>query len=374
MTEKIYRKLAKHLDKLPGGFPPTEDGLELRILRRLFTPPQAELALQLNLIPETAPVVARRAGLPAEQTAEMLAEMADLGLIYDIQPSEGPPQYMAYQFVVGIWEFQVNRLEEDFVRDVDKYLEILLEPNLWKEAPQLRTIPIGESIPDPSEILPYEQAEKLVQASEKLAVADCICRKESQLKGEGCDKPLETCLILGGGADFYMRHGIGRQISKDEAMAILETANEAGLVLQPSNSQKAGNICACCGDCCGVLRNLKRFPNPGTLVSTPYLAVVDDEICSACETCVERCQMEAIEVNGYATVLVNRCIGCGLCVTTCETGALSLVRKPQDEQAYVPKRWSETLLRLGRQRGVIKNLEMVKMGVRSKVDRLLTSD
>ena len=374
MTDELYRKLARHLDNLPGGFPATEDGLELRILRHLFSPEQAGLALHLNLIAETAAVVARRAGLPVGRTAELLAEMADNGLIYDIQPEEGPPLYMAYQFAVGIWEFQVNRLDEAFVRDVDEYLTRLLDPQLWKEAPQLRTIPIGESIPNPSEILPYEQAEELVRASKKLAVADCICRKEAHLKGEGCDKPLETCLVLGGGADFYIRHGLGRAISVDEALAILETANQAGLVLQPANAQKAGNICCCCGDCCGVLRNLKRYPNPGMLVSAPYFAVVDEEICSACGTCLERCQMEAIEVNGHATVLIERCIGCGLCVTTCETGALRLERKPENEQAYVPKKWSETLLRLGRQRGVIKNSELVKMGLRSKVDRLLTSD
>lgn len=374
MSEKVYRQLAQHLDKLPGGFPPTEDGLELRILKRLFTVEQAQLALHLNLIAEPVPVIARRAGLGIEETREMLEEMASKGLIYDVHEPGKPPHYMGYHFVVGIWEFQVNRLNLELVKDVDEYIKHdLMDPQVWKENPQLRTIPIGESIPNPAEVLPYEQAEKIIAGHEKFAVADCICRKEKAMTGEACDKPLETCLILGTGADYYQRHGIGRPITKAEAYDLLKLADEHALVLQPSNTKKGGNICFCCGDCCGVLRTVKQYPQPGTLVSSPYLATVDQEICSACETCLERCQMEAIQVNGHAQIIDGRCIGCGLCVTTCETGALSLVRKPEEEQPYVPNNTVENLLRLSRQRGVVNTPDLVKMGLKSKIDRLLAS-
>ncbi|MBN1147550.1 MAG: 4Fe-4S binding protein [Anaerolineales bacterium] len=158
-----------------------------------------------------------------------------------------------------------------------------------------------------------------------------------------------------------------------EALEILELANRVGLVLQPGNNQRAGFICCCCGDCCGILRNVKRYPQPGRLVSSGYYAEVDAEICSACETCVGRCPMEAIRVDGYAQVDRERCIGCGLCVATCETGALRLQRKPDEEQPYVPRNTVETHLRLARQRGVIHNTDLVMMAVRSKVDRLLAS-
>lgn len=373
MSEDIYRKLAQHLDKMPGGYPATEDGLELRILRRLFSPEQAELALHLNLLAETAEVIAHRAGLRVDEVRPMLAEMAEKGLIYDYYDSSGQPLYMGYQFVIGIWEFQVNKLDLELVHEVDEYLERFFDPQVWKETPQLRTIPVGESIQNLTEILPHEQAELLVEAHHKFAVAPCICRTEKQITGEACDKPLETCLILGGGADYYTRHGLGRSISKLEAFEILKIADQAGLVLQPGNSKKAGVICSCCGDCCGVLRNLKRYPEPGRLVSSPYRAVVDFEICSACETCVDRCQMEAIQVNGHAQVQLERCIGCGLCVTTCDTGAMRLERKPEDEQPYVPKNLRENLFLLGRKRSVVKTPELVKLAVRSKIDRIATN-
>ncbi|MBN2146244.1 MAG: hypothetical protein JW726_02605, partial [Anaerolineales bacterium] len=145
--DEVYRRLARHLDRQPGGFPATEDGIELRILRRLFRPEQAPLALHLNLLAEPAEVVARRAGRPLEETRIMLAEMADRGLIMDLHPEGKPVEYMSYQFVVGIWEFQVNRLDPELIRDVDEYIERgLFVPEEWQAVPQLRTIPVGESI------------------------------------------------------------------------------------------------------------------------------------------------------------------------------------------------------------------------------------
>ena len=372
MKENVYQKLAQHLDKLPGGFPATEDGLELRILKRLFTPEEAELAVHLNLIAEPAAVIARRAGLSTDVTQIILDEMASKGLIYDIHRPGKRPEYMGFQFVVGIWEFQVNRLNPDLIRDVDEYFERgLFKPQEWKENPQLRTIPIGESIPNRAEIMAYEQAEKLIQEHERFVVADCICRKEKQMIGEGCDKPLETCLVMGTGTYYYERHRLGRPIDKARALELLELADEHGLVIQPANSKDAGYMCFCCGDCCGVLRTFKRYPQAGTLVSSPYFAAVDDEICSACETCVGRCQMDAVQVNGHAQIMRERCIGCGLCVTTCETGAMHLERKPEYEQPYIPKDNAENVLRLASQRGTIKKADLLKMAIRSRVDRLL---
>jgi len=374
MSEDIYRQLAQHLDKLPGGFPATEDGLELRILKRLFTTKQAKLAIHLNLIAEPVPVIARRADLGEDDTRDMLEEMAAKGLIFDIHTPGKAPLYMACHFIVGIWEFQVNRLDIEFIKDVDEYIEHhLMDPKLWKDNPQLRTIPIGESIPNPAEVLPHEQANQIIESHDKFTIATCICRKEKGMVGEACDKPMETCLSMGRAADFYERHGIGRPISKAEAFEIIAMADKNGLVLQPANTKEAGFICCCCGDCCGVLRNIKQYPQPGTLISSSYYAVADQDICSACETCLSRCQMEAIQVNGYAQVLDDRCIGCGLCVTTCETGAMKLKRKPENDQPYIPKNSTENLIRLARKRGVISTPDLIMMGLRSRVDRFLSS-
>ncbi len=163
MATDVYTKLARHLDDLPAGFPATTTGVELRILRRLFTPEEAELALKLSLLEEEPRVIARRAGLPVEECARRLEEMAGKGLIYRTQAEGKPARYMAIQFAIGIWEFQVNRLDAGLVHDFDEYLPDFAPFEVWKKAPQLRTIPVGESVNAELTVLPYERAEEIVR-------------------------------------------------------------------------------------------------------------------------------------------------------------------------------------------------------------------
>src|SRR4030042_2412387 len=146
-VENIYRKLAKHLDDMPGGFPSTESGVELRILRRLFTREEAALALSLTPPPEEPAHVARRIHLPEEETARRLEEMAKKGLIYRIQPKDAPTRYLALQYVIGIWEFHVNSLDRGLVEDMAEYIPKLLDVETWKKAPQLGPIPARPRIP-----------------------------------------------------------------------------------------------------------------------------------------------------------------------------------------------------------------------------------
>ncbi len=352
--EEVYQRLREHLDKLPASFPATESGVELRILKRLFTPQEAALAAQLGLKLETAKAIAAKAGLTEEEAEGLLAEMARKGLIFSIDTGDRPPAYMAAQFMVGIWEYQVNRLDPEFIKDTDEYLPFLAK-EAFNHLPQLRTIPVNQSLTPDLEVLAYEQAEELVRAQQKILVAPCICRRERQIMDQGCAKPLETCLIFGWAADYYQRNGLGRIIDQEETLQIIREANEAGLVLQPSNSQDITAICCCCGDCCQVLRNLKRHPAPAQICSSPFLVSADPEACLACETCLERCQMDALEMGDDSVkVLAERCIGCGLCVSTCPGEALSLVRKPEHQQPRVPAGTKEAMAERARARAAAK--------------------
>jgi electron transport complex protein RnfB len=372
MATEVYHRLARHLDKLPGGFPPTEDGVELRILRRLFTPEEAELALHLTLLEEEPRVIARRAKIPVAEAARRLEEMALKGLIYRSQRQDGSARYMVSQYVIGIWEFQVNNLSPELIRDMETYLPTLFNLDAWRAVPQLRTIPVGESISPQIEVLPYEWAEALVRAQERILVAPCICRRERRMVGEGCDKPEETCLVFGIAADYYLHNGLGRTIDQEEALSILKQADEAGLVLQPGNAKEVLNICCCCGCCCGILRGIKHLPQPASLVSSPFVAVADPDVCTGCGLCLDRCQMEALAlVDGRVALDLDRCIGCGLCVTTCPSGALRLTRKPEADQPAVPRDITDTFLRLARVQGKLSIVDMVTMLLKSRVDRLL---
>lgn len=371
MEIDLYRRLAKHLDDLPGGFPETKSGVELRILKRLFTPEDAELALSLTLIAEEPHVIAKRAGITLEDASKRLLEMEKKGLIYGTRSKDNIHRYTALQFIVGIWEFQVDKLNPELIRDVDEYMPYWVDIDVWKKVPQIRSIPVGEAIDSQLEVTSYESAEKLVNKKDKIAVAPCVCRTEQQMIGKGCDKPLETCLTFGTGAEFYVRNGMGRYITKEEALSILKKANAAGLVLSPGNSQEGTFICACCGCCCGVLRTLKTYPKPATIVSSSFEAKLNKEKCVNCGVCIERCQMNALEFENDEISLNNdRCIGCGLCVTTCPTGALTLIRKPKDNKHSVPKNFVYMNIKLGQQRGKLSMGKLMKMIVKSKLDRV----
>jgi ferredoxin/DNA-binding Lrp family transcriptional regulator len=372
MTETLFRRLARHLDNLPGGYPPTVSGVELKILRRLFTPEEAELAVHLTIMAEPARVVARRAGISVDEASGRLERMAQKGLILKTGGKNGPPRYMALQFVVGIWENQVNRLDPELIRDVNDYITTLFNLDEWQRAPQMRTIPVERSLGTVHSVMDYERAEALIREQKRISVRNCICRQEHQIMGKGCDKPMESCLAFGGGVTLSQEMGISRTIDQAEALDILRRADEAGLVLQPSNSKNPIWICTCCGCCCQILKSFKRHPRPAEIVATPFSAVVDAEACHGCGICVDRCQMAALTMDGEVAVLdEGRCIGCGLCVSTCPSDAIVLHRKPASEQPRVPRTIEGTYLRLARQRGKFSPGEMAKMVLKSKVDRLL---
>ncbi len=373
MAADIYKKLALHLDDLPGGYPETESGVELRILRRMFTPEEARLALKLTLIPKEADVIAQRAELPKEKVSRQLESMAKKGLIYRLKRKGRPARFMAVQFVIGIWELHVNDLDPELIKDFNEYVPVLLNFEEWKKAPQLRTIPVEQSIDQNLEVLAYEDAVKLIDKNSKFLEAPCICRRERRIMGEGCDKPEGNCLVMGVGVDIYRNAGIGKEIDKNKALELLRKADEAGLVLQASFSKKIANICCCCGCCCQVLRNLKKHPSPADLVASPFFAQLDQDLCTGCGVCVERCQMDALTLDHDKVILDQKyCIGCGLCVSTCPSNALTLKRKPGPEKPKVPEKLTSAAVRRLRVRGKLGLGRVSSLLIRSRKDRFLS--
>ena len=376
MPTDVYENLVKFLDDLPAGFPRSESGVELRILRHLFTPEEASLAVHLALIAEPAPVIAVRAGLPLAEVERILGEMERKRLVYAFQEPGKRPRYMAEQFVIGFWEGQVNRLDRELVEMFEEYLPTYARSGIWEKTPQLRTIPVRESIPVnenlavKNPILPYEQIDEILAGHQTFAVANCVCRQEMRLIDHGCEKPLETCLAFDSSAAYFVQDGRGRYITREEALALVRQAEVAGLVLQPGNTRNPGNLCMCCGCCCGVLRSLKMNPHPASMVSSPFFAVVDREACAGCGTCLERCPMDAISLpDGTTEIGLERCIGCGLCTTTCPSDALSLSRKPESQQRAVPKDVVQMTIRLAQSRGKLGPLQLAQMVTHSAVDR-----
>ncbi|MDA8136128.1 MAG: 4Fe-4S binding protein [Desulfobacteraceae bacterium] len=351
MTD-VYKRLAKHLDRLPAGYPVTESGVELRILKHLFTPEEAEAAVVLTLFPEFADSIARKLGKNESDIEPFLYGMSRKGLIG--RSGKGQYKYMAGAFCHGIWEYHVNSLDKDLVHDVNEYIPQIWEKTWVKqETQQHRVVPVSKSICVEMNVMPYQRAENMIKQQSKIVVVPCICRKEQRLIGHGCGKPLDVCLMFGGSAYFYEQNNIGRSISQEEALEILNKGIEAGLVLQPSNSQNPYVICMCCGCCCLVLKNLNKMDEPARIACTHYYVTVSKDDCTGCGNCEDICQMGAIKVESEsADVNPARCIGCGLCVTRCEFDAITLVEKEESGKHTVPANTVEQYMRMAQERGL----------------------
>ncbi|MBF0200688.1 MAG: 4Fe-4S binding protein [Desulfamplus sp.] len=351
MTD-VYKKLAEHLDKTPGGFPPTESGVELRILKQLFTEEEAEIAASLIMIPETPETIGPKVNKTPDEVAPILKEMAHKGLILH-SAKGGVDTYMSAQFVVGIWEYQVNRLTKELIQDFNEYVPFLMKEQTSHKTQQLRVIPISRSISADMKVMDYEEAENIIRAQSKILIAPCICRTEHKMVGEGCHRIVDGCFVFGGGAFFYEERGIGRTVDQNEAIEILHKGIEQGLVLQPGNSLKPMNLCMCCDCCCQILSNIKKTDKPSTVVNSSYFAVVNHETCTACALCEERCPMDAITMGDTAEVNLDRCIGCGVCAGACDFDSISLHAKDEDNRWIPPDNVVETYMNIAREKGLM---------------------
>jgi len=349
-ADNVYRNLQRHLDKQAVGFPATKSGAEIRILKRIFDPEEAKLALSLSYQPHALQEIfetVKPGDMPLADMEKMLDRMVEKGGI-GRSLKENTHYYYTIPFVVGMYEWQLGKLTPEFLADTDQYFTsrdfglAMLSTKL----PQMRTIPVEKSIPVDHHVTTYDNLRDIVNGSDgPIGINECICRKRASIKGKPCQKTsrLETCMVFGEWAKEAIKGGVSRHISQTEALEIARQNEAEGLVLQPSNDQKVEFICACCGCCCGMLSLQKMLPKPVDFWATNFYATVNTESCSGCGTCVERCQVNAASLDekaGVSRINLDRCIGCGNCVTSCPTGALSLTKK---EKQTVPPEDLESL-------------------------------
>ncbi len=304
------------------------------MLEKLFTEEEAEIALHLSMALETSDSVAERTKREPKAVAALLSHMADKGLVFRWRGG-ATVKYGAIPFVLGIYEYQVKSMDQELAQMFEDYLQEGFQKNLTRLKPSiLRTVPINRSVAVAHQVATYEDSREIVKKQKRIAVANCICRVQQALIGHRCDKLSEVCFSFGSAARYYIELGMGRQVTTEEALEILDRCEAAGLVSQPANVINPGGMCNCCGDCCPLLRMAKRYPRPVELILSNYYAVVDADACTGCETCLKRCQIGAIAVAeaDVAEINLDRCIGCGLCVTSCPTKALRLEPKPEGQE------------------------------------------
>ncbi|MBY9012475.1 MAG: 4Fe-4S binding protein [Candidatus Lokiarchaeota archaeon] len=331
----IYRKLQQHLDTLPIGYPATESGVEIRILKFLFSPEEAEIALNMRFIPEPIKNIYRRVkkfGINLEQLEELLEIMFIKGAIRRVALRiENGTDVILYQnspLAVGMFEYQVTRITKEFFEDFEQYMEEAFRDEFTStKINQLRTIPVEKSISPNHNVANYDELRNIFEDAKEIAVSPCICHKGNQLLNKSCNSMSERCFTVNGSALNAVNRGYGHLITKDEAFSIIEQAQGEGLVIQPGNSKQPSYICCCCS-CCDLLTNLKKIDRPWELITSNYYAEVDSDLCIGCETCIERCIMDAIQITDNVAIIEELlCIGCGNCVVTCPEKAINLQQK-----------------------------------------------
>lgn len=338
--EQTYRRLQQHLDRQAVGFPAASSGADIRLLKHIFTLRDAEIASCLSYRPEPLETIFERAAHLVKSPGELAEALDRIHRNGGIESSvkDGRRVYCNAPLVVGMYEMQLNRLTPEFIRDFDAYTRERRfgVEFLSTDVPQMRTIPIARSIQPLSHVSTFDEVTRLLkQAESPFAIVECICRKKRSLQGKSCKSTdrKETCLALGGLAQSVLLGCHGREISRNEAAEIIEQNQRDGLVLQPSNTEKADFICSCCGCCCGMLDLHRKLPKPLEFWSSNFQAAVDESQCDGCGVCERRCQVGAVKVVAKgqpALVSLDLCIGCGLCVQTCPRRAVSLHKKPTE--------------------------------------------
>jgi electron transport complex protein RnfB len=330
MSVDSFEKLREFLDQFPIGFRKTSSGVEIKILKRLFTEEEAKLATFLTIRPERAGSIARRTGKNMSEIEEKLESMAKKGLIFRSR-RDNRPLYNAAPFMIGLYEYSVKKIDKELAQLFkDYYHEAGLEEIGASNVPGFKVIPLEESIQTDTTLYPYQMLESSIKNARVIAVTDCICRKEAKLLGEGCEHPMETCLSFGVAAEYYIDNGIGRKITAEEAIHIIKEADESGLVHAGANSKHLSNICNCCPCCCASMKGMTQLGHDKQkYMNALFESIIDEELCISCGNCVERCPVKAIILEDIALVDRDLCLGCGLCASVCPEEAISL--KPRDD-------------------------------------------
>jgi ferredoxin len=346
--DKPYRALQQLFARHPIGAPDTDTFIE--ILKFCYEPEEAHLAAHMTWDLEPEEVIAKRAGMSLDEAARLLTTMASKFFIRGVKRPDGVRVFRLPYILPGLFEmpFAVRQPSPELDRLGDLWEKYFLEA--WGRELHSGSIQLSRALPaieaPKDRVVPYEDAVELVQKAPFVTLLPCMCRQAVR----NCDDPLDVCMVFGQG--FYggdvpgqavldpaqmVSIPRGRSVSVDEAVATLKLAANAGLVHTTLNAKDDfWLICNCCRHACHALRGITQLDIPHAVAPSSYWAVVDADLCNGCWACVDRCQVDAIEINEdmVAEIDYERCLGCGICTFVCAPDALRLEKR--DDRVFTP--------------------------------------
>ena len=279
-----------------------------------------------NMLPGTVAEIAIKAGKTPEETEKILLSLFKKGAAFRSDRGDSMHYKLAKTIVQFrdaslLWEGATEEFYDAWKRLMDEDFSGFLKsmPDSFQLPSFMRVIPINETIEARNEVLTFEECERMLEGSEKIAVVKCPCR----LSYKACDAPVEACIQINRGAEYVIDRGHGRTITMEEALGIIREARNAGLVQMTENRSTGNAICNCCSCCCEMFRLMEHSGKKWIVSPSRYQAMVGDG-CTACSACIEICPVGAVSVDEKAEINVELCMGCGLCATVCPEDVITL--------------------------------------------------
>ena len=338
MTDATYKELMNRFAQEGGRYPGMDIPEFYELVMELFSPEEASVAAAIPAGLCTSEQLVKTLQKSKDEVESTLQTMAGKGLCISLDMG-GTRIYSLPPFVPGIFEFQFmrgTRTERDrrLAKLIHSYKEAVDSINGIPEIsfPPTRVIAVDDKIETGNKVHTYDQVSAYVESSDPISVCTCFCRHEAKLIDENdtCGKPDGVCMQFGVAARFIIEQGMGREVSKKEAIEILRKSEEEGLVHCSVNRQNLDFVCNCCEDHCMILKTALAQPKPGLALNSGFQPAIDQEECNSCETCVDRCPATALQLSEDDILLLDldRCFGCGVCATSCPTEAIALIAKP----------------------------------------------
>jgi len=341
-------KLAKEYKYSAQSYPgiqeeePKEKYLEY--LSLMYDPEIVKIMLEFPVMPKSMSIkkLAKKLNVDKEELISKLEEHVKRGFVTRLGKNNyarpSPLQIHDLPFIL-----QENLDRDDIVEFARLSREYFDEGyyRTWETnrrgIPRSRVLTVSEKIEPEHQIMPMEEVYTIIDNQTDFAIFPCPCRQRKEVEGiRKCkDKyPIHSCITFGVFAKQLIEMGdpAVKAISKEEVKEEARKAAELGLVHITDNNANATHIlCACCECCCGNLAGLTRLDNPKAIARANYISIIDEELCVACETCIERCKFNAIMVDDIARVDADKCVGCGLCAVTCPEDAITMKRLEREE-------------------------------------------
>jgi Pyruvate/2-oxoacid:ferredoxin oxidoreductase delta subunit len=338
MSHPVYHQLLEVMKKRGGDFSGMDIPEFFAMVEVMFTPAEAEVNNAMPKGPFTAEQLAQGMGRETAEIQALLEGMADKGLCMALRMG-GATYYQSARFMPGILEFQFmpgrsGEREKQLAKLIYAYKKAFdTKSNVGAPAyPLNRVITVDRKVAAGSQVHTYDQVQSFIDRNDQIAVTTCFCRHAALLRGEDIhDMPNDVCMQFGPAAQFAVERLNGRMLTKDEARAVLERSEEAGLIHMSVNmTEGIGFICNCDRWHCVTVTRALAKAKPALYFNSGFQPLFDAELCTACETCIDRCPATALTMGGEDVPVVDldRCFGCAVCATGCPTEAVRMVNRP----------------------------------------------